>query len=462
MERATRQYWASSTKILSPEEEQSHLFSVRRIAGEVPSVKEFHADEVSKVVSFRNFVHNSRIDVYYTTGTVGICFLHPVSGKVQQIHGDVSLTNIKELLQNPRTVLSGHLPEDIFATESVVSEDEALKSHLLDTERQAEHIKARLAQFENVKEVHAQQLAQQQAQELADRMAALHIQEQAKGAPVPPVPQPAQTTAERNAFSKSFPPPPPPPLPPPSRGKGGKGSKGGQWRGKMDLNRTNISCKIDEEAYFSAPGDYSLVCVALCRGGSAFVFADGSCLSAGLPDEIESVIVQQKHSNIAYIALGEDKQYFILKNNGRVLCHSEEDFERDIEMSYPVDPAFVAFGRFGTYFIQFLDGKKKFSKDFKEQVPKRIFYDICKKDVQHIAIGRTVGPFYRTVPYCVVYQDGEVDFQFEEEADGYAGVCLEYMEDGSKVTQVLLGANDNYFVAYTYSPPTGHANRSNK
>lgn len=455
MERASRQYWATSTKILSPEEEQSHLFSVRRIAKEVTSVKEFHVDDVLKAVSFRNFVHNCRIDVYYTTGTVGICFVHPVSGKVQQFHGDVSLTDIKELLQNPRVALAGRLPEDIFSIESVVSEDEALRNHLLDIERQAEHIKARLAEFESVKGLHAQQLAQQQARELADRMAALHIREQSK-IPVPPVPPPVRGTAERNAGSASYQAFPPPP--PPRRGKGRR------WQGIQDLHRSNISYKIDEEAYITAQVDYALECVALCQGGSAFVFADGSCLSAGLPDEIEQVLVQQKHSNIAYIAVGEHKQYFIRKKNGRVLCHSGEDFERDIEMAYPVDPVFVAFGRFGTYFIQFMDGKKKFSKDFKEQVPKRVFYDICKKDIQHVAIGSTVGPFYRTVPFCVVYQNGDVDSQFEEEADGYVGVCLEHMEDGSKVTQVLLGANDNYFVGYTFSPPTGnmHANRSNK
>ena len=59
------------------------LSQVRSVARTVQNVHEIYLNEQSRVVSFKHNTWGTRINVYYTTGTVGICFIHPVSGKVQ-------------------------------------------------------------------------------------------------------------------------------------------------------------------------------------------------------------------------------------------------------------------------------------------------------------------------------------------------------------------------------------------
>lgn len=446
MARVPRQYWASNLKTLTPEEEQSHLFSVRRIAAEVTSAKELCVDTTAKVVSFRNFVHSCRVDVYYITGTVCICFLHPVSGKTQQFHSDVSLLGFKELLQNPRTSLTAeHLTEDIFSPGEVLSEEEALQSHLADIERQAQRVNSHIEEFERAREFQAQQLAekklqveqlaQKQAQEVADILAARRLQEAADAA-VPPVQKDVEKQTEQRAFEPSL-----APMPPNRR------YKGGQWRGTRNLRGNEYEYNIDGGTFDPAESFPTLICVALSQGGGVFVFDDGVCVPGNLPPDLDRLIVQHDRSGVVYIAFGEEGQYYIRKRNGTYLYHSGPEFEREI--AYPVHPAFVSFGKFGTFFIQFQDGKKSFSSDLKSQLPKNVFNNVCRRDIQHLALGRTQRPWFQNVAYCVVYQNGEVEYECDEGNDAVA-VHLNEIKDRAYLTHVLIGESNNYYVSYRY------------
>lgn len=75
---------------------------VRRIASEIPNIKELGINEASKVISFQAVDSGWRINVYYTTGTVGTCVEHPISGKTQMFRRKVDYDTLQRILQNPR------------------------------------------------------------------------------------------------------------------------------------------------------------------------------------------------------------------------------------------------------------------------------------------------------------------------------------------------------------------------
>jgi hypothetical protein len=66
--------------------------------------EEMSCNEISRVISFRGGPRKStRINVYYTTGTVGTCLNHPKQGKTQLFRRDVDAESLDEIFKNPRT-----------------------------------------------------------------------------------------------------------------------------------------------------------------------------------------------------------------------------------------------------------------------------------------------------------------------------------------------------------------------
>ena len=58
--------------------------------------------ETSRVISFGKPADNVRINVYWTTGTVGTCLEHPRQGKTQLFRRNVDLSTLQQIFQNPR------------------------------------------------------------------------------------------------------------------------------------------------------------------------------------------------------------------------------------------------------------------------------------------------------------------------------------------------------------------------
>ncbi|KAJ1475637.1 hypothetical protein T484DRAFT_3159016 [Baffinella frigidus] len=78
------------------------LDQVRKIASE-ERLKETFFNETSRVVSFApDSPGNARINVYYSTGTVGTCLDHPRQGKTQLFRRKVDLAMLRETFRNPR------------------------------------------------------------------------------------------------------------------------------------------------------------------------------------------------------------------------------------------------------------------------------------------------------------------------------------------------------------------------
>jgi hypothetical protein len=75
---------------------------VRRIA-ESYSYVELSLNEESRVISFRSQSGSARINVYYTTGTVGTCLNHPKRGKTQLFRRETDMEQLDLVFQNPRS-----------------------------------------------------------------------------------------------------------------------------------------------------------------------------------------------------------------------------------------------------------------------------------------------------------------------------------------------------------------------
>ena len=79
---------------------------VRRLA-RAAGLEEIYYNEQSRVVSFAPadmdvLADLSRINVYYTTGTVGTCINHPRQGRTQLFRRGVSLSMLPEIFRDPR------------------------------------------------------------------------------------------------------------------------------------------------------------------------------------------------------------------------------------------------------------------------------------------------------------------------------------------------------------------------
>jgi len=79
---------------------------VRRFAT-AAGLEEIYYNEQSRVISFApaevdTAVDLSRINVYYTTGTVGTCINHPRQGRTQLFRRNVPLETLPELFRDPR------------------------------------------------------------------------------------------------------------------------------------------------------------------------------------------------------------------------------------------------------------------------------------------------------------------------------------------------------------------------
>jgi len=89
--------------------------SIRSIATR-HNYTEIGCNETSRVISFQGGRNGStRINVYYTTGTVGTCINHPHRGKSQLFRRNQSLDDIEAIFANPRV----HTGEGYYTRESI-------------------------------------------------------------------------------------------------------------------------------------------------------------------------------------------------------------------------------------------------------------------------------------------------------------------------------------------------------
>ena len=83
-----------------PSSYQGRVKEIRAVAKDNGFV-EIDLQENNKMISFKK--GDVRINVYYSTMTVGTCLTHPKQGKTQLFRKDVGIAMLDKLFRNPRT-----------------------------------------------------------------------------------------------------------------------------------------------------------------------------------------------------------------------------------------------------------------------------------------------------------------------------------------------------------------------
>lgn len=98
----TTGYNNNGKKVYIPMEPRSHkskIYRIREVA-RVNGYTEIDLQENNKMISFKK--DDIRINVYYTTMTVGTCLPHPKQGKTQLFRRNVSWELLNKLFAFPR------------------------------------------------------------------------------------------------------------------------------------------------------------------------------------------------------------------------------------------------------------------------------------------------------------------------------------------------------------------------
>lgn len=72
-----------------------------RAAAKARGYEEVQFNESSRVIGFRRA--DERVNVYYTTGTVGTALAHPRKGKTQLFRRNCSMERLLKIFDDPRT-----------------------------------------------------------------------------------------------------------------------------------------------------------------------------------------------------------------------------------------------------------------------------------------------------------------------------------------------------------------------
>ncbi|KAJ1428053.1 hypothetical protein B484DRAFT_329735, partial [Ochromonadaceae sp. CCMP2298] len=78
------------------------LSDIRQLAEAAECWEEVSFNERSRVISFEHVDGCSRVNVYYTTGTIGTAIDHPVMGKTQLFRRNVTRNDLDRIFANPR------------------------------------------------------------------------------------------------------------------------------------------------------------------------------------------------------------------------------------------------------------------------------------------------------------------------------------------------------------------------
>jgi hypothetical protein len=98
--------------------------------------EEINFNEVSKMISFR--VGFARVNIYYTTGTVGTCIDHPISGETQLFRRNQTIYTMASIFNDPRVhtgagnyqIADRNDKKRKLNDEETIDEEDALKEQL--------------------------------------------------------------------------------------------------------------------------------------------------------------------------------------------------------------------------------------------------------------------------------------------------------------------------------------------
>jgi chorismate mutase len=421
----------------------------------VAGLEEVYWNQTSKVISFVNDAWECRINVYYTTGTVGTCLDHPTGGKTQLFRRDVDYELLKEIFENPRA----HTGTGYYRTDAnlpvrpptnrtrkmsrhydeVSDEETEIRCQLDILQPQVDLLRSQLAVLVTQRIAKAEEAARLKRERAALKTAIHREVEQRVALRLREVEarQRAEyeqhaTTAIEEVTERA------------ARTYRGERARTANLRG----NSCHHSLRYDQDIPTSL---VDVVSVAVSDGGYVAVLEDGSCSYDGVNSELAAELGRQHLSNIQYVAAGPAGQYYIRKTNGRSMCAGCDEF---VEVLDRVNsPArLVAFGDEDTFFVQFEDGSVTFSRDLGDLIGEDALDLLLTESLETVWLGSERHFDYsgygvqERIGFYIGYNKGECDYGNLPEG---VQEWLDGKHPGVKVKQVLADERDNYFIRYS-------------
>jgi len=108
---------------------------VRGMACAIEGIHEIGLNEQSRVISFsKEGATKTRINIYYTTRTIGTALDHPTQGKTQLFRRNCTNTELAEIMRNPRVHTTKGYKRKVSSREQDIDAEEETRNALLDVD----------------------------------------------------------------------------------------------------------------------------------------------------------------------------------------------------------------------------------------------------------------------------------------------------------------------------------------
>lgn len=350
---------------------------VRRLAWNA-GLLEIKLDDTARLISFRTGGGAVRINVYYTTGTVGTCLEHPRMGKTQLFRRDVSLELLEKIFLNPRVhtelgyrrkaAKAGEAEgdwayeedEEEAATQEVEEETAAkeldeetaakeqlarLKEEAKDLQREITEVQEIVAAFEAKRE--AAKVEEEEVQERKAKAARLAAEAERQ----------AVLEQQRDERGRNF-----------------------AWCGLRDSDFVKKTlCRSDT------------TCLAVGEDAALAIFEDGQyTYTSGLPTGLHNKL----HSRPShapppvYCAMGSMGRFYIKFKNGKSWGVVPDEFWQALDEKEGRQVKSVAFGKdWDTYFVVFTDGYWTWEGDPPSGLCQKLQDRDCASDLDFVSLG---------------------------------------------------------------------------
>lgn len=340
--------------------ETMELAKIREIAQRVADVEEVSCNEEEKTIYFLKTSSDTGINVNFAAGIVDTIMYHPRSGKTQLFRRNLTYSDLEDILNNPRFHTNkgfySSAPPSTIGIKRARTEDDSPRTAYLETERDEAALEKQLQELNKQRRETIKKLKlihqKKEHTELADQVLV------------------ELKRAKMRARSIMI------------NVRGNKCVRSLQLNDRFPSRMANVAC------------------LALHKGGYAAVMDDGSLQYTSLPPLLDSLAQNQGLTDLSYIALGPDDQYYIAMKDGTALQNGPSLFLDALDVATSA-VKYVAFGAGDTFFVAFEDGTFQWSDD----VPEQVVSAVQRGSVNNVWLGIPQRE-YGNIPYFVSYGRG--------------------------------------------------------
>jgi len=403
-----------------------NLDDVRRMASS-QGLMETYFNAKSRVISFCDPDSTLRVNVYYTTGTVGTCLKHPRNMKLQ---------DLDRIFANPRahtgegyytnsTTRESHLNSTTVSHGPVSDEETALSQQINILEQQLTEYRAQMSSLKTAREeeewrkaAEAEEARQKEEQrkKAAEAEEARRKEEQRKKA------EKARKKAEKilQLLEDER-----------QRRKAAAAEK------KRQEKRGN-DCDWWLFYHDDIPDMCDTSCVAIGEGGYVAVSDSGVSTYHGIPSNVQNYLDRQHNRNIAFVAIGPEDQYFVRKTNGKCAYNGPASFEEAMDDYYhSKGVSVVTFGPWGIWYVKYEDGSEDW-RGIDENYGQRLSSILSTCPIRNLFLGDNG-------IYFVAYNESKISHRGMP-----TGVARKLSDSSISVKQVLLDEeNNSWFVRFS-------------